>query len=73
MTPRPGDIVVTRVTAAAPHYLIADGVPLALRRTAAGDAWQARASGVGGAGKAPDGPVPGQPVLLGMPSIGVPA
>src|SRR5258707_7125577 len=71
--PRPGDIVVTRVTAAAPHYLIADGVPLALRRTAAGDAWQARASGEGGAGKAPDGPVPGQPVLLGMPAIGVPA
>jgi len=68
--PRPGDIVVTRVTAAAPHYLIADGVPLALRRTAAGDAWQARASG---AGKAPDGPVPGQPVLLGMPAIGAPA
>jgi tRNA-2-methylthio-N6-dimethylallyladenosine synthase len=64
--PRPGDIVLTSVTAAAPHYLIADGMPLALRRTRAGDAWQARPSG---AGTAPDGPVPDEPVLLGMPVV----
>jgi tRNA-2-methylthio-N6-dimethylallyladenosine synthase len=57
------------VTAAAPHYLIADGVPLAARRTRAGDAWQARASG---AGRVPDGPAPDQPVLLGMPAVGRP-
>src|SRR5579871_2788043 len=39
--PRPGDIVTTTVTVTAPHYLIADGEPLAVRRTRAGDAWQA--------------------------------
>jgi tRNA-2-methylthio-N6-dimethylallyladenosine synthase len=64
--PRPGDIVVTRVTAAAPHYLIADGAQLALRRTRAGDAWQACSVG---AGTAPTGPVRDQPVLLGMPAL----
>ena len=39
--PRPGDIVTTTVTSTAPHYLIADGAPLEVRRTRAGDAWQA--------------------------------
>jgi tRNA-2-methylthio-N6-dimethylallyladenosine synthase len=64
--PRPGDVVLTRATAAAPHYLIADGAPLALRRTRAGDAWQACSVG---AGPAPTGPVRDQPVLLGMPVV----
>src|ERR1022692_759738 len=40
--PRPGDMVTTMVSRAAPHYLIADGAPLAVRRTRGGDAWQAR-------------------------------
>ncbi len=40
--PRPGDIVTTRVTSAAPHYLRADDAPLSVRRTRAGDAWEAR-------------------------------
>ena len=44
--PRPGDVVRARVTHGAPHHLIADsaleGGPFALRRTRAGDAWQAR-------------------------------
>jgi tRNA-2-methylthio-N6-dimethylallyladenosine synthase len=55
---RPGDVVTTVVTAAAPHHLIADGPLLAHRRTPAGDAYQAggRADGVG----------------LGMPRIGAP-
>ncbi len=35
---RPGDIVTTTVTAAAPHYLIADAEPAGHRRTRAGDA-----------------------------------
>jgi len=47
--PRPGDVVTTVVTQAAPHYLIADGAPLALRRTRGGDAWQARKEGLAGA------------------------
>ena len=42
MAPRPGDIVTTRVTHGAPHHLIADGAPLDVRRTRAGDAWESR-------------------------------
>jgi tRNA-2-methylthio-N6-dimethylallyladenosine synthase len=57
--PRPGDVVTTLVSAAAPHYLIADGAPLAVRRTRAGDAW---AAGAAGAERATSGSV-----LLGMP------
>jgi tRNA-2-methylthio-N6-dimethylallyladenosine synthase len=72
--PRPGDVVTTRVTSAAPHYLRADDAPLEVQRTRAGDAWAARqraavpeaaseAGRAAGAG-APGGAVP---VLLGMP------
>lgn len=43
--PRPGDLVRVRVSAAAPHHLIADGPLLGLRRTRAGDAWAARRAG----------------------------
>ena len=57
--PRPGDVVTTVVTGAAPHHLIADGVPLTHRRTAAGDAHEA--------GRRP------LTVGLGMPGLGVPA
>ncbi|MGW5161026.1 tRNA (N6-isopentenyl adenosine(37)-C2)-methylthiotransferase MiaB [Nonomuraea wenchangensis] len=62
-TPRPGDLVTVEVTYAAPHHLVADGPVRALRRTRAGDAWEARQGGSGGA--------PG--VMLGMPTIGRPA
>ncbi|MGZ6778296.1 MAG: tRNA (N6-isopentenyl adenosine(37)-C2)-methylthiotransferase MiaB [Mycobacterium sp.] len=55
---RPGDVVTTIVTDAAPHHLIADGVPLAHRRTRAGDAHEA--------GRRPRG------VGLGMPGVGAP-
>jgi tRNA-2-methylthio-N6-dimethylallyladenosine synthase len=56
---RPGDIVTTAVTGAAPHHLIADGDVINYRRTRAGDAHAAgqRARGTG----------------LGMPTIGQPA
>jgi tRNA-2-methylthio-N6-dimethylallyladenosine synthase len=40
-TPRPGDMVTTVVTYAAPHHLVADSGAASLRRTRAGDAWQA--------------------------------
>jgi tRNA-2-methylthio-N6-dimethylallyladenosine synthase len=53
---RPGDIVTTTVTDAAPHHLIADGALLAHRRTRAGDAHEGARPGVG----------------LGMPAIGAP-
>jgi tRNA-2-methylthio-N6-dimethylallyladenosine synthase len=72
--PRPGDIVTTRITHAAPHHLIADGAPLTVRRTRAGDAWEARtrAAAAGTAsdetGPAGTGAAPA-PVLLGMPAV----
>ncbi|MBO0788218.1 MAG: tRNA (N6-isopentenyl adenosine(37)-C2)-methylthiotransferase MiaB, partial [Actinobacteria bacterium] len=76
--PRPGDVVTAVVTEAAPHYLIADGGPVAVRRTRGGDAWQARqeraSAGQGGAGEAGAGQgSDGGQVLLGMPAVGAPA
>ncbi|GAB7050768.1 tRNA (N6-isopentenyl adenosine(37)-C2)-methylthiotransferase MiaB [Catenuloplanes indicus] len=58
---RPGDIVHTEITYAAPHHLNADGAPISHRTTRAGDAWAA--------GRSPR--TPG--VNLGLPTIGVPA
>jgi tRNA-2-methylthio-N6-dimethylallyladenosine synthase len=58
---RPGDVVETVVTQAAPHHLVADGPLRSHRRTRAGDASEA--------GTRPT--TPG--VLLGMPRIGAPA
>jgi tRNA-2-methylthio-N6-dimethylallyladenosine synthase len=57
---RPGDIVTTMVTGAAPHHLIADGELDSHRRTRAGDAHAA-------------GRKPRTNVGLGMPGIGAPA
>ncbi|MBJ8345017.1 tRNA (N6-isopentenyl adenosine(37)-C2)-methylthiotransferase MiaB [Antrihabitans sp. YC2-6] len=58
---RPGDVVTIGVTAAAPHYLIADSAIKTYRRTRAGDAHEKgttpKTSGIG----------------LGLPTIGVPA
>ncbi|HWF82660.1 MAG TPA: tRNA (N6-isopentenyl adenosine(37)-C2)-methylthiotransferase MiaB [Streptosporangiaceae bacterium] len=61
--PRPGDFVTTRVTQAAPHYLLADGPTLSVRPTRGGDAWQERQQ----AGESQEDP--GGPVLIGMPAI----
>jgi len=58
---RPGDVVHTTVTYAAPHHLVADGAPAAHRRTRAGDNWAA--------GRRPT--TPG--IALGLPSFGRPA
>jgi tRNA-2-methylthio-N6-dimethylallyladenosine synthase len=66
-SPRPGDIVTTRVTSPAPHYLRADDAPLNVRRTRAGDAWEARQLAAGHATAAAPGGAPA-PVLLGMPA-----
>jgi tRNA-2-methylthio-N6-dimethylallyladenosine synthase len=57
---RPGDIVETVVTYAAPHHLNADGPLLSHRRTRAGDVFEA-----GRATRTPG-------VSLGLPTIGVP-
>jgi tRNA-2-methylthio-N6-dimethylallyladenosine synthase len=71
--PRPGDVVTTVVTKAAPHYLIADATPLAVRRTRGGDAWQARKDGLVAPDAAGAATGAGPAVLLGMPALGRPA
>jgi tRNA-2-methylthio-N6-dimethylallyladenosine synthase len=58
---RPGDMVEVTVTYGAPHHLVADGPVKAVRRTRAGDAWEARTSTPQDNG-----------VLLGLPTVGVP-
>ena len=63
--PRPGDMVTTVVTKAAPHHLIADGAPLTVRPTRAGDAWQAAQAAPPGA----QSTAASSDVLLGMPSL----
>ena len=55
---RPGDVVTTTVTGAAPHHLIADAPLRSHRRTRAGDAHAA--------GQRP------RTVGLGLPSVGIP-
>ncbi len=60
-TMRPGDIVHTTITYAAPHHLNADGPVLSHRRTRAGDAWAAQQAAPRPAG-----------VSLGLPTIGAP-
>jgi tRNA-2-methylthio-N6-dimethylallyladenosine synthase len=57
---RPGDIVHTTITYAAPHHLNADGPLVSHRRTRAGDLW---AAGHSGSTKG---------VLLGLPTVGAP-
>ncbi|KEI44283.1 tRNA (N6-isopentenyl adenosine(37)-C2)-methylthiotransferase MiaB [Saccharopolyspora rectivirgula] len=57
---RPGDIVRTTVTRAAPHHLVADTDVLSHRRTTAGDRWEE--------GKRPKT----AGVSLGLPSFGAP-
>jgi tRNA-2-methylthio-N6-dimethylallyladenosine synthase len=81
--PRPGDLVTTAVTRGAPHYLIADCPPLAIRRSRGGDAWEAGRDSLAGAGVGEGGPGPARPapssmagsggVLLGMPARRSPA
>ncbi len=59
---RPGDMVEVELTYAAPHHLVADGPVQSVRRTRAGDAWEARRAAPQQAG-----------TLLGLPTVGVPA
>jgi tRNA-2-methylthio-N6-dimethylallyladenosine synthase len=59
---RPGDVVEVEVTYAAPHHLVSDAPVRSVRRTRSGDAWEAR-EGLAAA--------PG--VMLGLPTVGVPA
>jgi tRNA-2-methylthio-N6-dimethylallyladenosine synthase len=69
--PRPGDVITTVVTGAAPHYLIADGAAVRVRRTNGGDAWEARQVRGERGDRHPEGrDGPGDDsVLLGMPTV----
>ncbi len=60
---RPGDVVEVEVTYGAPHHLVSDSAVRSVRRTRAGDAWEARTAEPA----APAG------VSLGLPTVGVPA
>lgn len=61
---RPGDMVTVGITYAAPHHLLAEKAPLAVRSTRAGDAWERRTAA----------PAPQSAgVMLGLPTIGAPA
>jgi tRNA-2-methylthio-N6-dimethylallyladenosine synthase len=80
LAPRPGDVVTVTVTRGAPHYLLSDAVPLSVRRTRAGDAWEAAAAAPPAPARtapvsaapvsaAPVSAAPAAtPVLLGMPA-----
>ena len=73
-TPRPGDVVTVEITRGAPSYLLADSeAPLRIRRTRAGDAWDAAQAASCGTGDAPV--TAGRAVNLGLPTlrVGVPA
>ncbi len=61
--PRPGDVVVVEVTSAAPHHLMSDIAVDWVRRTRAGDAWEARRL------DGPTTPAVAVPVLLGLPTL----
>ena len=63
--PRPGDVVHAEVTYAAPHHLVSDVPVTGLRRTRAGDAWEARQGAPADASSA------ASPVLLGLPTVRV--
>ena len=69
--PRPGDVVTVTVTRGAPHYLLSDAAPLSVRRTRAGDTWQAAADApltAATTSRPAASPAVGSPVLLGMPA-----
>jgi tRNA-2-methylthio-N6-dimethylallyladenosine synthase len=59
---RPGDMATVRVTYAAPHHLLAEEPPTAVRRTRSGDAWERRQQPA----------EQGTGVMLGLPGIGAP-
>ncbi|GAB3041347.1 tRNA (N6-isopentenyl adenosine(37)-C2)-methylthiotransferase MiaB [Sediminivirga luteola] len=70
-TPRPGDMVTTRVTAAGSYFLLADDTNhYQLRRTPAGDAWDRRqADSCGVPAPGTSGSASGGATMLGMPAI----
>jgi tRNA-2-methylthio-N6-dimethylallyladenosine synthase len=71
--PRPGDVVTVTISEAKPFYLLADsadGAPLAIRRTRAGDAWD-RAEAESCAVPSHGGTEANGSVSLGLPTLRV--
>jgi tRNA-2-methylthio-N6-dimethylallyladenosine synthase len=58
--PRPGDAVTTKITSASPNFILADELPISVRKTKGGDASAARAN-----------ESTGTPVMVGMPTLEV--
>lgn len=67
-SPRPGDMVTTTVTYAAPHHLVADSGAATVRHTRAGDAWEAAQQQTADGWQA--GSAAG--TFLGLPGVGAP-
>jgi tRNA-2-methylthio-N6-dimethylallyladenosine synthase len=57
-TPRPGDVVTAIITTATPNFLIADGLPVNIRKTVGGDAHEARTKELGP-----------EAIMIGMPTL----
>jgi tRNA-2-methylthio-N6-dimethylallyladenosine synthase len=57
-TPRPGDAVTVEITKASPNFVIAEGLPISIRKTVGGDASEARSKEAGP-----------QPLMVGMPTL----
>jgi tRNA-2-methylthio-N6-dimethylallyladenosine synthase len=73
VVPRPGDVVSVVISQAAPFHLLADsadGQPLAVRRTRAGDAWDRAEAASCAVPAASDMPVTAR-VSLGLPGLRV--
>ena len=56
--PRPGDFVTSEITSATANFILADQLPISIRKTVGGDATQARAN------ESTKGPL-----MMGMPSL----
>ena len=56
--PRPGDLVTTRITKASPNFVLAEGLPIDIRKTRGGDAHDARMKEAGP-----------QALMIGMPTL----
>lgn len=66
---RPGDLVTTRITHAAPHHLLADEDPVAVEATSGGDAWESLATSSRSGGPATASSI----VELAVPTVRVSA
>jgi tRNA-2-methylthio-N6-dimethylallyladenosine synthase len=56
--PRPGDAVTAKITQASPNFILAEELPINIRKTRGGDAQEARSKELG--------PIP---IMVGMPTL----